>query len=331
MTKIERWRAAVKERPALRRLIKTVVFLAIIAGVGKFAFSTYDFTQNNPAFCNKCHIMNEAFTSWQKSVHRDINCHECHRLNPSDLNTLLVSAFINRIEKVPVHYDRILVPWKTCMGCHWQQSEEYPQATKINDSRLHAKHYFIEKIECAECHGYNLHEFLPEERFCTRCHERKDTHESMMSHLPCLNCHTDRTKDLFPERGKCLICHAKDPEGLPPDISTIDVAYFIPSEETINRAPKIEVPANAPMKFRCNKCHIPHDKIRPDYGTCMNCHPDQLRVGVHALHVSGAELECTYCHKPHSWIVGEKEAVELCSECHDYTSPHEFIGKKVRE
>jgi Zn finger protein HypA/HybF involved in hydrogenase expression len=150
-----------------------------------------------------------------------------------------------------------------------------------------------------------------------------------MSHLPCLNCHTDRTEDLLPEREKCLFCHEKG-HNKKLEKLTIDVAYFRPSVETVSKSPKIEVPENAPMQFRCNKCHIPHDKVRPDYGTCMSCHPDQLRVGVHALHVSEAELECSYCHKPHFWKVGDKEAKELCSECHDYTSPSEFIGKQGR-
>lgn len=326
----ERWRRFRKRMPLAGKVVIGGMFMFILSGGGLVAFRTYDFTRNNPSFCDSCHIMNKAYRSWQVSEHTGINCHECHKLAPSDLNRLLASAFISRIKEVPVRYDRVIVPWKTCIACHWETDEQYPEAVKINASRMHAQHYFIERIECSRCHGYRLHKFLPEERFCEGCHQMKDEHENTMSSLPCLNCHTDRTADLMPERGKCLLCHGNghQDEALTAG-STLDVTHFSPSAETISKTVKIDVPEDAPMKFRCGSCHRPHDKIRPDYGTCMSCHPDQLQVGMHALHVNRSELECTYCHRPHSWKVSEKEAQRLCTDCHDYVPPKTFIGNCI--
>lgn len=326
---LDRWRAFRDKVPVAAKAIIAILILVSIGGAGFTAFTTYNFTQNNPKFCNSCHIMNPAFAAWEKSEHAEINCHECHHLSPSELNALMVSAFIKRTEKVPVRYGKIIVPWKYCIGCHWEENEHYPAAKKINDSRLHAKHYFIEKIECAKCHGYKVHEFQPEERYCLECHKGREVHGEGMTGLACLNCHTDRTPDLKPGTGKCLFCHGDDTVRKDLIIGdTIDVKYFEPSDEIIKQAIKIDRPKNAPMQFFCSTCHKPHGQVRPDNDTCLSCHPNEDQVGKHRVHIEDAELQCTHCHKPHSWVVTKKLSKALCSECHEYRDPATFLSGK---
>lgn len=329
---LDRWRIFSKKVPRVAKAIIAILILISVSGAALTAFTTYNITQNDPNFCNKCHIMNESFDAWKRSVHKDINCHECHHLSISELNALMVSAIILRTNEVPVRYGKVIVPWKYCIGCHWEENEKYPDAVKINSSRLHAKHYFMEKIECSKCHGYKVHEFRPEEKYCLECHKRKVVHGKGMGGLACLNCHTDRTPDLRPGPNKCLFCHGGDSvrEMLILD-DTLDVTNFTPSKEIIDEATKIDRPKGAPMQFFCYECHHPHDQVRPDFGTCLSCHPKIVKVGKHQLHVQNIGLECTECHKQHSWIVDEETAKTLCADCHDYQDPGTFLGNEVEK
>src|SRR3990172_7542327 len=105
---------------------------------------------------------------------------------------------------------------------------------------MHAKHYFMEKIECTKCHGYITHKFVPEERFCTTCHTNREVHGTGMEALACLNCHTERTADLKPAREKCLFCHGgQDVRDKLIAEGTVDVRRYPPAPELIKKAIKV--------------------------------------------------------------------------------------------
>lgn len=316
-----------KEKLTLKaKIIISVLVLVIAVGGGVVAFKFYDFTQNNPKFCVACHLMQPAYDAWAESEHKEINCHDCHHLSIPEQNQLLVSFVLHRPDKVPPRHGKIIVGWKYCVSCHWEKNEKFAGAPLINDSTMHAKHYFTEQIECARCHGYIIHQFTPEARFCVKCHEGKVVHGTGMEGLACLNCHTDRTPTLLPGRGKCLFCHGgeKVREWLESG-KTIDVKHYQPSEETVKKAIKINVPENAPMKFSCYQCHKPHEEVRPDWGDCLNCHKRVLDVGKHGTHINNMGMKCKQCHKPHSWTVTKAVAKKVCTTCHGYKEPLEFI------
>ena len=268
------------------------------------------------------------YFAWAKSRHNIVNCHECHLSSKKDQVAQLYKFAILGQSIVEPRHGKIIVPWELCINCHWETNPKYPGAQKVNRSRYHAKHMFTEQIECSKCHGYKIHQFLPEERFCSTCHKDKVVHGIGMEKLACLNCHTDRTNDLRPGRKKCLFCHGDESvrKELIAD-GTIDVKFFTPSPAIIKKAIKIKVPADAPMQINCYECHKPHEKIRPDWGDCLTkCHSDQIQVGRHELHVKTLSMKCTDCHKPHSWRVSEAQAKEECTKCHEYRSPAKFIG-----
>lgn len=322
-----KWIAWFKEGIPLRgKIIIAVLLLIILTGGGYGAFRFYNFTQNNPKFCVSCHLMKPAFAAWEKSEHKDINCHECHHLSIPDQNRLLINFILYRPEKVPERHGKIIVPWKYCINCHWEKDEKYPDAYKVNRSRIHAKHFFIEKMECSQCHGYIVHKFTPEERFCTKCHTDREVHGAGMEKLACLNCHTDRTPNLKPERKKCLFCHGDEKirKELIAD-ATIDVKYFRPDKKTIERAIKVDVPPDAPMQFFCYECHKPHKTVRPDWGHCLDCHKIIPEVGKHPVHIKVVGMVCKDCHKPHNWRVTEEIAKKECITCHEYRDPKMFI------
>ncbi|MBI4822773.1 MAG: cytochrome c3 family protein [Nitrospirae bacterium] len=327
LRRIGSFKGLISDIPFRGKLVIALLLVIILAGAGFGAFKFYDFTQNNPRFCLSCHLMEPAFKAWEVSEHKGLNCHECHHLSITDQNRLLISFVLKRPTKVPPRHGKIIVPWKFCIKCHWEKDERFEKAKPINKSRLHAKHYFMEQIECSKCHGYIVHRFTPEERFCMNCHTGKEVHGMGMEKLACLNCHTDRMPDLKPGRKKCLFCHGKEEirKELIRD-GTIDVLRYQPSPETIEKAIKVNIPENAPMQFHCYECHKPHEKIRPDWGDCLNCHRNILDIGRHDLHIKVVGMKCKDCHKPHIWRVTGKSARKNCTTCHEYREPKRFIS-----
>jgi nitrate/TMAO reductase-like tetraheme cytochrome c subunit len=313
--------------PLKGKIIIAVLFLAMIVGGGVVAFKFYDFTQNNPKFCVSCHLMQPAYDAWAASEHKNLNCHDCHHLTIPEQNKLLVSFVLHRPATVPDRHGKVIVPWKNCIRCHWEKDEKHKNARLINQSRIHAKHVFMEQIECVKCHGYRTHQFTAEERFCVKCHQGKTVHGTGMEQLACLNCHTDRTKDLKPSRKKCLFCHGDETvrKELRAD-ATLDVTHYQPDQKTINKAIKIVVPEKAPMQFDCYQCHKPHKSSRPDWGNCLSCHENIINVGKHNTHVQVMGMKCKQCHKPHIWRVSPEQAKKDCVTCHEYREPKRFIG-----
>jgi len=302
-----------KSRPLI-----LVLTSLLLAGGGYAGYRIYDYTWNDPIFCKSCHIMETAFASWEKSVHVGVNCHDCHHLSPQEGMQLGYSFVFQRPSAVPPRHGKIIVSGKFCIQCHLERDEKYPQAVSIRASQFHEKHGFEKKIECSKCHGYKTHEFLPEERFCVMCHEGKEVHGAGMVELACLNCHSDRTKDLRPEREKCLFCHGSDEIRVQLiREERLDVKHFTPSPEKIKAAIKINIPADSKHQFDCYACHIPHEKARPDWSECINCHGDIVNTGKHELHMKVMNINCGECHKLHSWVVTEEQAKKGCIKCHE--------------
>lgn len=312
--------------PLKGKIIIAVLLLCMMVGGGIVAFKFYDFTQNNPKFCVSCHLMQPAYDSWSVSEHKELNCHDCHHLTIPEQNKLLISFVLHRPSTVPDRHGKIIVPWKYCMQCHWEKNEKFQDARHINNSRMHAKHVFMEQIECVKCHGYKTHQFTAEERFCLKCHKGKEVHGTGMEQLACLNCHTDRTVDLRPGPNKCLFCHGSEDvrDELLAD-KTLDVTHYQPDEKTIKAAIKINRPKKAPMQFYCYECHKPHVTARPDWGNCRDCHQNINNVGKHNTHVQVMGLDCKQCHRPHGWTVTPEQAKKDCVTCHDYKDPQSFV------
>jgi nitrate/TMAO reductase-like tetraheme cytochrome c subunit len=311
------------------KAIIVTLSLVIVCGGGYIAYRFYDFTQNNPKFCVGCHLMQTAYDSWAQSKHKSLNCHQCHHLTIPEQNQLLISFIMHRPTKVPERHGKVIVGSHVCNECHTSGD-----APRINKSLFHAKHVYMEQLECTYCHGEvkadksGLHRFLPTEKFCLKCHPGKAVHGEGMGGLACLNCHTDRTHDLKPGRKKCLFCHSSDDrirKELKAD-ATMDVRYFQPESATVKKAIKISINNDSPMQFYCYQCHKPHTqgKVRPSSALCMGCHDNIKRVGKHKVHLA-MDMQCKDCHKPHLWRITEAAAKTTCTQCHEYRSPKAFF------
>jgi hypothetical protein len=326
-----RLRERLKEPISLKaKLLIITLILIIVFGGGFVAYKFYDFTQNNPKFCVGCHLMQPAYDAWAKSEHKTLSCHQCHHLTIPEQNQLLISFVLHRPTKVPDrHKGQVIVGEHVCNQCHTEGPGE-----RINKSLFHAKHVYMEQIECTECHGEvkpdksGLHSFLPTEKFCTKCHKDKQVHGEGMGGLACINCHTDRTKDLKPGRKKCLFCHSNN-ESVRKELiadSTMDVRFFTPNSALIKKAAKIQFNNDSPMQFYCYECHKPHTpgKVKPKNEDCLKCHSNIPKIGKHKTHL-GMDMQCKDCHKPHLWKVTEASAKKDCVTCHEYRSPKAFM------
>jgi cytochrome c nitrite reductase small subunit len=322
--------AAFENLTSRTKVIVAVLVLFVLTGTGIAGYKMYDYTWNDPTFCVACHVMQGAFKSWEKSVHKNINCHDCHHLSPKEGTQLLVSFVVNRPETLPDRHGKVIVPGKFCVDCHYQTNKKFPQAHNIKNSNFHAKHGMVEKIECSKCHGLVAHQFLPEERFCLYCHKDKVVHGAGMQGLACLNCHSDATKDLRPEQDKCLFCHGSE------EVTArmyrllrthrLDTEFFAPPPEAVEKAIKIVHPAGSPhYELFCYECHKPHISARPKWNeVCVGCHGDAPDSKVHKTHLA-MDMKCKDCHKPHTWDIRGERAKKECTKCHEYRDPNRFI------
>lgn len=308
------------------KVILMVLMLGFMLMLGFIGYKINDYFEHDPTACGLCHVHDEANKEWAKSVHAGLNCHECHHSTKKDQVVQMYRFAVLGQKTVSPRHGEVIVPWKLCFSCHWEENKKFPNAPNISHSRYHAKHAFIEKIECTKCHGYRTHKFTLEERYCLTCHKGKEVHGAGMDKLPCLNCHTDRTSDLKPGRKKCLFCHGG--EDIRKELiagGTMDVKHFLPSQETIKKAKKIVVSEEAPMQFPCHECHKPHTKVKPDSNDCIRCHTTEPKVGKHEMHLL-MNMKCLDCHKPHLWKITEEQAKKDCVKCHDYKAPKDFVG-----
>ena len=253
----------------------------------------YRYTQDEPQYCASCHLMKESFTEWQKGKHRDVVCQKCHHLSIFEQNQLLVAYVVKGKQPLKQTHGREK-PWKSCKDCHIDNVMQ--GSVTMKKSYGHARHVFMQSIECKICHKSALHIFHPNENACQDCHKDKGVHGIGMEAFSCLKCHSfsEQTPSMVP-KGTCIKCHKN-------------------------------FPSKGPMTdLRCHQCHKPHGQIIPTVTMCSGeCHKNEASVGQHGFHMKKG-LGCLDCHKPHLWSVGQERAKVVCTKCHAYKDPKVFI------
>lgn len=273
-------------------ILAAIVIVAVLGAIVGYRY--YRYSQDDPQYCASCHLMKEAFTEWQKGRHRDVVCQKCHQLSILEQNQLLVAYVIKGGEQRFSQTHGREKPWNGCKKCH---IDEVAQGSiTLNKSYGHALHVFMQRIDCKICHKGTVHDFHPNEKACQVCHKDKGVHGIGMEAFSCLNCHafSEKTPSMIP-RDRCIKCHT-------------------------------HIPKTGPMSnLLCHECHKPHGQIKPTSSACISeCHSNEASVGQHGLHMKKG-LDCLYCHKPHSWVVGKQMARTLCTKCHAYKAPEVFI------
>ncbi len=276
-----------------KAIVLLLLMLTVMGGIVGFRY--YKYTKEDPEFCKKCHMMQEAFRTWQQSKHRDFPCQRCHRISMLEQNKMLISYVVKGAGTTTKQTHGRISPWNACKDCHL--SDVSQGSVTLSNSYGHARHVFMQHIGCSNCHTGSSHTFAPNEQACSGCHKDKVIHGMGMAGLSCLKCHSYSEKaPKMININRCLTCHK-------------------------------DIPSKGPMSsLKCFDCHQPHGKIRPSSQDCLKtCHGSETRVGQHNLHLTKAKLECLDCHKAHTWVIGKKEAQKLCHRCHALKDPATFI------
>lgn len=274
------------------RVAVAVLGLLLAGGGGLASVHLYDYTEHDPTFCVNCHVMGEAFASWETSIHKKEECHDCHYATIWERNRMLLTTLFKNPEKVTERpHEKIIVPSAMCIKCHWNGKTD---AARISDSTGHALHWFKGSIECTSCHAVKLHKFEPEQKLCLNCHPKGKVVMAGMKDMLCADCHSFRKGRLMPKKADCQVCHADRIEAKPSASGSL-----------------------AHTRFECNICHRTHEPDKPPVSLCQDCHRLAMKRGKHPLHIVAMDGDCTSCHQPHRWVISQKESKQLCSQCHD--------------
>jgi predicted CXXCH cytochrome family protein len=271
----------------------------VVMGAGFASLHLYDYTENEPKFCLNCHLMQDAFHSWETSKHKGINCHTCHHATLYEKNMMFVKTIVERPAEVSERaHDKTIVPSTMCATCHLKGDAKI---TKVSRSKGHSLHWFKENIECTSCHAFKLHESAPEQKTCVNCHAHAKNMIPKMKDMACTDCHNFRTGRLVPGNKECIECHQdKSPLTQPAGAS------------------------RAHQPFECNDCHQVHNPKKEAETSCIECHQGALKRGKHPIHLKALGNQCTTCHTPHQWRITKKRGAKLCSQCHKKYSLRTF-------
>lgn len=272
------------------RVAVTLLALVLVGALLSGSLFVYDYTEHDPKFCVNCHIMKDAFTSWETSIHKGIECHDCHYATVLERNQMLFKTFVEKPSKVSKRpHEKKIVPSTMCIKCHWEGKKEIK---KISNSTGHAMHWFKGAIECTSCHALKLHQFEAEQKLCINCHEAGRVVLDKMKNMFCTECHSFRQGALVPKSKNCVECHA------------------------LREPPQPDKRVLAHQQFDCMTCHSTHDAEHSARTACGNCHFLTMQRGKHPIHLQALDNDCLTCHKPHSWKITETDAKDLCQNCH---------------
>jgi hypothetical protein len=316
-TDLRHW-VTTRSRGALLALAAVTVFVAVaLIGAGGW---TYNYVQHQNAFCNSCHIMNEAYMRFAGSEHAGLGCHDCHRQSIGASMRQLVLWVAERPDEIPPHSP---VPSEVCGECHLQWR---PDPMWMTDSawinvhttaghliHLESDHADLADLQCVDCHGQRVHRFIPVEATClsSGCHGGLEIRLGRMAATPtafhCAGCHEftgqvsaqpeldGRTAErvISPAMDQCYGCH--------------EMERLLPRAEM----------AREPHAAACGVCHNPHTQLQVAQAvttcTAAGCHDDvaALTPFHRGLHET-VTVDCVGCHVAHDFRVTGSD----CLACH---------------
>jgi len=271
---------------------KKIIIIALVV-MAIPSYFIYDYTQHNPKFCITCHLMDEAYDTWDVSAMHDLDCHSCHESDiVTSMDHLREVIFENPQEVTKMTE----IDNELCEHCH--ESND-PQWLQILGTAGHEVHVIDrnQPPDCIDCHGLRLHIFRPAQEVCSECHGEENNQPVEDMDIHCIVCHEflATEHELIPEQGECLSCHeAQDTMG-------------------------VSFPSDAHADTPCMNCHQPNEEAQ--HIECIVCH----EIPEEGIHTTVAHSNCATCHIPHS----SDPMRDNCLSCHldreDHFSPTECI------
>ncbi len=290
--------------------------LFMVVGGSTAAYAGNHYMEHNNDFCMSCHVMGGAWTAFQKSEHRKLECHQCHQQSMVANAKQLYYWIAERPKEIPEHAK---VPTRICSGCHVQSRADsgWKRIVRTAGHRLHMESdsSTLKKVECVTCHGTEVHRFKSVDKTCGQsgCHKPSETKIVLgkmagQTSQHCTGCHTftrvvpenisiDSTRQYLKPIGaptSCFGCH-----------------------QMKDRLKGFTIEDDKGHKGVCGTCHNPHKQTMPKmaYESCTQagCHADiASKNAFHAKSGKHSSPECGLCHQPHSW----KPVATTCEGCH---------------
>lgn len=298
-----------------------IIVLIVVFGMG--GFYVHWNSSSPERTCLSCHEIEDAFTRWTHSPHRDLHCKECH-------GTALSNGFHSLKEKgrmVVRHYTReqfdeikmkeeqILDVMNNCNRCHQSEyagwmagghSANY-KAIFLNEEQNKKEQL---NWDCLRCHGM-FYEHTIKELVTPLDREGpwhlKEPDKASEPTIPCMACHQIHKKGAVFE----------DPDFSSPEKIFYNRADNKASVSFFDRTEKMYIPAedlphlklwegersvqvsNDPRQSVCVQCHAPggfHQAGTSDDNTPMGVHEGMSCMACHEPHNNDSRQSCKNCH-----------------------------------
>ena len=274
------------ELPEMNRR-NMILFSLLIVILAIPSYLIYDYTQHNPKFCKTCHLMNDAYDTWNYSAMHELDCHKCHETDMIESMGHVVEVLFEDPQEVTKITE---VDNELCIKCHASNNYEWIQVMTTEGHRLH---FFDASTppDCISCHGLNLHVFEPPVNICKSCHNETTWMNTDLVEMHCIDCHEFSSRVMFPDSEDCMNCH---------DFARIQSIIGDTEHQKVT------------VETYCMSCHNPHSEDK--YEDCRSCHTSEYS----GLHEISSHQTCSLCHSPHD----NKGYRKNCLFCHKNKDDH---------
>ncbi|MHC4564585.1 MAG: ammonia-forming cytochrome c nitrite reductase subunit c552 [Planctomycetota bacterium] len=284
------------------------LMLLVIAALGVVPLGAYGIKiTGHPKFCGSCHNMEDYYTSWQHSSHKDVGCVECHA-QPGIAGTAAAKAqgMVQLVQYVAGSYGKKPhgeISSASCQqhGCHEEVGKDdtlvmlYDRIKFRHDRHLN-EHPSGKSLNCDSCHGQTV----------------QGQHISV-SKTTCLTCHFYGRVDKPVANGDCETCHPIPEEPVTFVDEPFNHKEFLAGDRHVT----------------CVHCHsqVTQGTGIVSHARCLACHLDDEEHGevddqeeFHLVHVSAGHFDCLNCHEEIKH--GERTMAEQlltsanCTTCH---------------
>ena len=284
------------------------LMLLVVAALGVVPLGAYGVKiTGHPKFCGSCHNMEDYYTSWQHSSHKDVGCVECHA-DPGLSGTAAAKAqgMVQLVQYVAGSYGKKPhgeISSASCQqhGCHEEIGKDdtlvmlYDKIKFRHDRHLN-EHPSGKSLNCVSCHGQTV----------------QGQHISV-SKTTCLTCHFHGRGDKPVANGDCETCHPIPEEPV----------TFV--DEPFNHKEFLTGDRHA----TCVHCHsqVTQGSGIVSHARCLECHLDDEEHGevedqeeFHLIHVSAGHFDCLNCHEEikhgESTMAEQLLTSANCTTCH---------------
>jgi nitrate/TMAO reductase-like tetraheme cytochrome c subunit len=316
-----------KKRGTRRHKIIYIGVAAFVVALGIGSYITAEVYSTSKS-CDSCHEMNAYYNSWSVSVHRNVECVQCHIPPgfPSFVKTKVLSlrelwVHLTGSVEPPLAVTR-KIPSGNCLACHANPGN----VTKGTTTFPHSAH---SDAKCVDCHVRLVHRTVNPPYYvdpltmskCLSCHNG----QSGSPPSNCGACHTPPHE----ARGECSNCHntnsffrtlaapSSHPLALTGGHQGVACSSCHVTRAGVSNIPGTSLPQ--PAGLSCVSCHAVQHVGLTD---CANCHtvngflPSTFQHPREGPHVPTGEhvLTCQNCHK-----VTQDYQQATCSPCHSGT------------